>query len=130
MLAPSLSHPASSLSKQKNRLLMEYDIFRNELAIKHPAHGHALWVPSPGGLYPAIEVGDVGFVREGKFHRLFNILLPDHHSSHTNFGVPEYHKPLELKVPRHIYSATLSPNDFCSREVTVVSGGLGILAVG
>ena len=28
---------------------MEYDIFREELAIKYPAYGHALWVLS----YPA-----------------------------------------------------------------------------
>ncbi|KAI0248876.1 hypothetical protein BJV78DRAFT_1232159 [Lactifluus subvellereus] len=109
---------------------MEYDIFREALAIKYPAQGHALWVPGPGGLYSAVEVGDVGFVREGKFHRLFNVLLPEDHPSHKNFGVPEHYEPLELKMKMHIYPSALSPIDFRSREVTVVSDELGISAAG
>ena len=36
------------------------NIFREELAIRYPTHGHALWEPDPGGLYEAVEVGDVG----------------------------------------------------------------------
>jgi hypothetical protein len=109
---------------------MEYDVYREEIAIKYAAHGHALWVPNPGGLYPAVQVGDVGFIREGKFHRLFNVLLPEDHPSHENFGVPEHHKPLELKFQRHIYPGTLSPNNFRSRGVTDVSGPDRIRAKG
>jgi hypothetical protein len=108
---------------------MEYNIYREEMAIKYPAHGHALWVPSPGGLYPAVQVGDVGFIREGRFHRLFNVLLPENHPSHEDFGVPEHHKPLELKVPKHIYAGKLSPNNFRSRGVTLVSDPDGIHAI-
>jgi hypothetical protein len=99
---------------------MEYDVFREELAIKHPAYGHALWVTSPGDIYSTVEVGDVGFIREGIFHRIFNVLLPDDHPSHENFGVPEYHKPLELKIKTHIYTNTLDANSFLSRGVRVV----------
>ena len=100
---------------------MEYDIFREELAIKHPAYGHALWVPSPGGLYSAVEVGDVGFIHEGIFHRLFNILLPEDHPSHGNLGVPEHHQPLNLKIRGHIFSRKLTPNNFRSRGVKDLS---------
>jgi hypothetical protein len=99
---------------------MDYDIYREEIAIKYRSHGHALWVPSPGGLYPAVEVGDVGFIREGQFHRLFNALLPEDHPSHKDFGVPEYHKPLDLNVPKHISVRKLSPNNFRSRGVKLV----------
>jgi hypothetical protein len=102
---------------------MEYDIFREELGISYPAFGHALWDPSPGDLYPPVEVGDVGFIREGKFNRLFNILLPANHHTHQNFGVPEHHQSLELQI-RHIDRGRLDPNDFRSGEVTVVSGGV------
>ena len=109
---------------------MDYDIFREELAIKYPAQGHALWVPSSGGLYSAVEVGDVGFIREGCFHRLFNVLLPKDHPSHENFGVPEHYEPLELKMKSHIFPSTLSPTDFRSKEVTVESGELAIFAAG
>ena len=84
---------------------------------------------SPGELYSTVEVGDVGFIREGKFHRLFNVLLPADHPSQI-FGVPEYHQPLELNIQPHIYMTTLSQNDFRSRGVKVESGGLGIQALG
>ena len=48
---------------------MDYDIFREELATKLPAYGHALWELSPRGRYTAAETGDVGFIWEGYFHR-------------------------------------------------------------
>jgi hypothetical protein len=108
-----------------------YDIFREQLAIKFPAYGHALWEPSPGSLYDqAVQVGDVGFIREGKFQRLFNILLPAEDPSHENFGVPEHHEPFEPNVPKHIDFGILRPNDFCSAGVTVESDGLAIYASG
>jgi hypothetical protein len=108
---------------------MNYDIFRDELGIKHPAYGHALWEPGSGGLYDSVEVGDVGFIRGGKFHRLFNALLPRSHPS-QNFRVPEHHKPLELNIQQHIYTSMLNPNDFYSKGIKVESGGLGLLALG
>lgn len=85
-LSPSMAH---------------YDTFRTQLAITHPAFGHALWEPDPGAQYPAVEVGDVGFIRQGKFHRLFNVLFTDIHPSNQRFGVPEDHKLL-TPVPNHI----------------------------
>ncbi|KAH9174151.1 hypothetical protein EDB89DRAFT_1884328, partial [Lactarius sanguifluus] len=98
--------------------MAHYDIFRHHLAIKFPAYGHALWDPDPGNLYPAVEVGDVGYIREGKFHRLFNVLLPTEDESHALFGVPENYEQLELNINRHINIGRLSPNNFCSVKVT------------
>ncbi|KAI9439189.1 hypothetical protein H4582DRAFT_122234 [Lactarius indigo] len=106
--------------------MAHYDIFRDLLGIKYPALGHALWEPSPGELYPPVEVGDVGFIREGKFHRLFNALLDAGHPSQT-FGVPEYHVPLRPSLAKHIDNGTLSPTDFCSYGVTV-AGGVDVFA--
>ncbi|KAN0133862.1 hypothetical protein V8E53_008294 [Lactarius tabidus] len=98
--------------------MAHYDIFRHHLAIKHPAYGHALWEPSPGYSYPAVEIGDVGFVREGRFHRLFNVLLPAEDPSHENYGVPEYHEQLTLRMRNHIIPSALGPNNLCSARVT------------
>jgi hypothetical protein len=94
-----------------------YHTFREALAIKYPDCGHALWGPSPGGLYDAVEVGDVGFIRKGCFHRLFNVLLPEDHPSHQNFGVPESHQPLRLKARTFIHKDVEGTKDFCSRHV-------------
>jgi hypothetical protein len=97
--------------------MAHYDIFRHHLVIKYPAYGHALWEPSPGDSSPAAEVCDVGFIREGRFYRRFNALLPADDPSHENFGVPEYHQQLTLHMKTHINSSTLSPNNFCSAKV-------------
>lgn len=108
--------------------MAHYEIFRRELAAKYPAYGHALWEPSHGDLYPPVEIGDVGFIREGKFHRLFNALLPGDHPSHQNFGVPEHYEPLQLNMSRHIDTGTLSPNNFRSKYVMAVPSGAGVFA--
>ncbi|KAH9032021.1 hypothetical protein EDB85DRAFT_2114962 [Lactarius pseudohatsudake] len=109
--------------------MAHYDTFREQLAIAHPAFGHALWEPDPG-LYPPVQVGDVGFIRVGKFHRLFNALLPADDPSHVSRGTPEYHEPLRLRLRDHIDPGILSPNNFYSYGVNVVSGGLEVLASG
>jgi len=92
-------------------------IFRETLAIKYPDCGHALWKPSPEGLYDAVEVGDVGFIRNGCFRRLFNVFLPGSHPSHQSFGVPESHQQLRLKGPPFVYKGSEGTLDFFSRHV-------------
>ncbi|KAH9025507.1 hypothetical protein EDB85DRAFT_2118432, partial [Lactarius pseudohatsudake] len=96
--------------------MAHYDIFRHHLLITAPGYGYALWNPDPGNLYPAVEVGDVGYIRKGRFHRLFNVLLPAIHPSHRN-GVPEYHE--QLDIGNHIINGTLSPHNFYSTSVTL-----------
>ncbi|KAI0295806.1 hypothetical protein BC826DRAFT_1007718 [Russula brevipes] len=99
---------------------LPYDTFRETLAAKYPNCGYALWEPSPGGLYDAVEVGDVGFIREGCFHRLFNVLLPGDHPSHQNFGVPECHQQLHLNAPNHIHRSVEGTDVFNSKHVTLM----------
>jgi hypothetical protein len=108
---------------------MDYEIFREELAIKYPAYGHALWEPSPGGRYAAVQVGDVGFIREGYFHRLFNILLHADHESHRG-GVPPNHEPLMLRTSPPTYSGTLPANHLRSKGISDISDIDGIHALG
>ncbi|KDQ54413.1 hypothetical protein JAAARDRAFT_196750 [Jaapia argillacea MUCL 33604] len=59
--------------------------------------GHALWEPHPGRQEP-VTIGDVGYIRAGFLHRLFNILLPppnppDHRKVPQDF--------VQLKLPNH-----------------------------
>ena len=108
--------------------MAHFDIFRDQLAIALPAFGHALWEPDHGDL-PPVDVGDVGFIRGGKFHRLFNAMLPADDPSHES-GVPEYHEPLKITYAKHIDSGTLPSNNFYSQGVTVTSVGLEALVTG
>ena len=101
--------------------MTHYDIFRGQLGVKYPSYGHALWEPSPSGLYGPVEVGDVGFIREGRFHRLFNALLRADDSSHEFFGVPEYHEPLIPKLTSHVFHGTLSPGHYFSAGVDMIA---------
>ena len=101
---------------------LPYHIFRDTLAIKYPDCGHALWKPSPGELYDAVEVGDVGFIRDGCFRRLFNVFLPGDHPSHQRFGVPENHQQLRLKGPNLVYKGSEGTSDFVSRHVSLSRG--------
>ena len=98
---------------------MEYDIFREKFALKYPVYGHALWQPSPG-----VEIGDVGFIRGGHFHCLFNVLPPK--ANCPDRSVPPNHKPFKIgnseSPPTH--SSTLQANHFCSRGVSMGYAGL------
>jgi hypothetical protein len=97
-----------------------YDIYRDRLATTYPAFGHALWEPSPEERYGPVRIGDVGFVREGKFYCLFNALLPADDASHDGIPLPDSHEPLVLDVPDHISIAPHKPNRYCSAGVSVL----------
>ena len=95
--------------------MADYDIFREQLAIKYPAYGHALWEPSPWQPDRPVEIGDVGFIRNGKFHCLFNALR----SSETQPNAPEYHERLVPRFSDHISTGSLSSNHYCSAGIIV-----------
>lgn len=98
--------------------MADCDIFREQLAIEYPSYGHALWEPSPRNPDRPVQVGDVGFMLRGRFHRLFNALLPADHLSHE-LGVPEHHEPLVPTLAHHLDTRVLTPNNYCSAGVSV-----------
>jgi hypothetical protein len=100
-----------------------YDIYREQLASLH--HGHALWEPNPpGDIYSRISIGDVGYIREGYFYRLFNILLPEDHPSHELHGVPSEFETLELNQFPNIVR-TLPKGDYYSSGVRSTNMSIG-----
>ncbi|KAF8492163.1 hypothetical protein F5888DRAFT_924496 [Russula emetica] len=56
--------------------------------------GLALWKPNPGDLYDRVSIGDVGYVSEGAFIRMFNVRLPWDDESNRTFGIPDRYDPL------------------------------------
>ena len=67
-----------------------------------------------------VQVGDVGFIREGRFHRLFSALLPADDPS-QELGVPEYHEPLVPILSDHVTTAPLGRINYCSAGVRAES---------
>ena len=93
----------------------DFNIFREQLSIKYSTYGHALWEPSPAKENDPVKIGDVGFIRSGKFHRLFNALL----SAEVQTNVPEHYEQLVPKLSNHISRGTLSSNHYCSDGINV-----------
>ena len=95
--------------------MADYDIFREQLSIKYSSYGHALWEPNPGEPNSPVNVGDVGFIRNGQFHRLFNALL----SGEDQPDVPAHYEQLVPRFSKHIRKSTLSSNHYCSEGIDV-----------
>lgn len=61
------------------------------LGLRAPMH-------DSGATGEPVRPGDVGFVRAGIFHRLFNVTLPRAHVAHRALGLPHGFEPLQLSV--------------------------------
>ena len=74
-----------------------FNVYREQLTSKY--HGLALWNPKPvNGLYDHcghVSIGDVGYLDDGDFIRLFNVTIPWDDSSNENFGKPEKYEVLK-----------------------------------
>ena len=92
-----------------------YDIFREQLAIKYPEYGRALWEPSPSNPDSPVKIGDVGFICNGRFIRLFNALR----SAEDQSNVPEYHEKLVPRFSDHILNGSLDSDHYCSAGIRV-----------
>ena len=108
--------------------------FREELAIQYPTLGRPLWEPDPGGLYNAVQVGDVGFIRHGYFYSLFNALPPrdgsSEHPPETDPDYPHYLQRLQPRTTNHIRTSKHHGNDFRSKNVKEVTREPNIHALG
>jgi hypothetical protein len=74
-----------------------FNIYREQLSSQY--QGLALWDPNPvQGLFndPGhVSIGDVGYLDNGAFMRIFNAKLPRDNSSNNFIEIPEGYKPLK-----------------------------------
>jgi hypothetical protein len=93
-----------------------FNVYREQLTSLY--HGHALWEPGPiRSIYEQVSIGDVGYVNEGFFYRMFNVTLPSNHPSNNRLGQLEYYRPLDWGPFANIREATLAKGDYYSRNV-------------
>jgi len=104
-------------------LLPPPDVLREQLTSLF--YGHALWMPDPA-FYERVSIGDVGYVKEGYFVRMFNVLLDwSNPSNYTLYeesnseSQPENYVRLDMGRFNNIRQTTLSKGDYYSRCVTV-----------
>jgi hypothetical protein len=91
-----------------------FDIYREQLSSLY--RGYALWNPNPENLYDHVSIGDVGYVYEGAFIRMFNVTLPWNDESNRLLGVePPGYDPLPSSNFRR---EGFDKVDYYSRHVT------------
>ena len=78
-------------------------------------YGHPLWHPEPTK-FGEVVIGDVGFIEEGGFYRLFNAMA-DETDAVNKSGVPEGFTKLVLdEEQRHRLEGYLPKGPICSKS--------------
>ena len=94
-----------------------FNVYRDQLSSLN--YGLALWNPSPlKPIYDHVSIGDVGYVREGLFIRLFNVVLPWDHKSNTAMGQPEPYESLDCGQYSQNLQGPLRQQQHFSRNVS------------
>ena len=72
-----------------------FNIYQEQLTSLY--HGLALWKPDPvQGIYDQVSIGDVGYISEGGFIRMFNVTLPQDNSLNRRLGAPAPYESIIL----------------------------------
>ena len=94
-----------------------FDVYRDQLSTL--SQGIALWNPNPlKDIYNCVSIGDVGYLREGSFIRMFNVMLPWHHLSNRKLGDPEPYEPLDCGPFANTIRANFNSVEYYSRYVS------------
>ncbi|EMD31369.1 hypothetical protein CERSUDRAFT_119761 [Gelatoporia subvermispora B] len=95
-------------------------------------HGHPLWEPEPTR-FGEVQIGDVGYLRGGAFHRLFNAFRPGDDPLNVDFGCPggEEYRPLRVNdyLWRH-RSHAIPPGPLYSKCMKEMSADTQIASLG
>jgi hypothetical protein len=95
-----------------------FDVYQKHLSFL--SQGFALWNPNPLGdfySYDRVSIGDVGYLDEGFFIRMFNVTFPWDDRLNGNFGEPDHYEPLHLGGGQTIRYRDFNTIDYCSSSV-------------
>ena len=94
-----------------------WDVYQKQLSSL--SHGIALWDPRPvEALYDCVSIGDVGYIIDGTFYRMFNVTLLWNDPSNTRLGKPEPYEALNLGQFFNVRRLTWVKGDHYSRNVS------------
>ncbi|KAI0048468.1 hypothetical protein FA95DRAFT_1038514 [Auriscalpium vulgare] len=84
--------------------------------------GYALWRPDPPRQHPPVAIGDVGYIRFGGFHRLFNIHLCED-DPHQSSSLPNNFERIPLDDSR-IVESPLQRGSYRSKSIRATAAGV------
>ena len=94
-----------------------YKVYQDQLTTL--SHGLALWDPNPPKeIYDKVSIGDVGYLHEGSFIRMFNVMLPWSHESNKRLGEPEPYDSLDCGPFTNILKRQFDKVKHCSSHVS------------
>jgi hypothetical protein len=88
------------------------EVYREQLRSLH--RGLPLWKPDPANLYQQVSIGDVGYIREGYFVRIFNALLPSDDPSNRLLGELEPYPRLDFGPFGNVRRSKFPAGDYFS----------------
>ena len=111
--APTSTHSVSSPMPA----VTPFDVYRDQLAAL--SLGVALWNPNPPKeFYDYVSIGDVGYLYEGTFIRMFNVMLKWDDPLNRKLGVPEPYEPLDCGQFANTMESRFEGVDHYSRYVS------------
>jgi hypothetical protein len=101
------------------------NVYRDQLSAL--SQGLALWNPNPlKGIYSNVSIGDVGYLHEGTFVRMFNVMLPWDDPSNSTLGKPEFYRSLDCGPFSNTLQSNFDRVEYYSRHVSpMMKGGIG-----
>jgi hypothetical protein len=104
--------------------MVAYETYANALITK--GHGHPLWEPDPGD-DPDVELGDVGYIHDGRFIRLFNASAGSD-DPRNYLGLPQGHSPLPVGRTTRRTPLPKEPHYIASEGIQSTGADLSITA--
>ena len=99
-----------------------FNIYREQLSSKY--HGLALWDPKPvENLHKQpghVSIGDVGYLDNGAFMRMFNVTLPWDDPSNRLLGKLEKYEHIKPRYFGNVRDAEIREGEFFTRDVSEV----------
>ena len=99
-----------------------FNIYREQLSSQY--HGLALWDPKPVEnlhKHPGhVSIGDVGYLDNGAFMRMFNVTLPWDDPSNKLLGKPEKYERIEPSYFSNVRDNEIREGEYPSPYVSKV----------
>lgn len=105
-----------------------WDVYAEQLF--RLGHGYPLWDPEPTK-HGEVLIGDVGFINEGAFYRLFNATVAADDSL-NRYGVPDGYEPFELGTDyaRITRQSDLPAGPLCSQTIKCIDASAQVVVHG
>ena len=112
--AAGVASPTIASSDMPN--MTAWDVYAQQLIML--GHGYPLWKGTPSNCQPGVQIGDVGYLSEGEFIRLFNAMASADDPLNAG-GVPSSYAPFVKGDKARIVRTPnfIMPNTLCSRSI-------------